>query len=227
MLTYGANTQGQLGQGHVRPVFSGTGNGVEDVADVPAIVKSLLGKRVVQISAGAQHAMALTDAGDVYSWGSNGSLQQGSDVPVQPTPRYVLSLSKALVDASAAAAGLPSPRGKGSGVPFPPALPHTAPATIKKFRTETAATVASKVPADHVVYISAGAHFCVAVSKAGRVFTWGDGRSGQLGQGDGNDIVRARAVPQPAVGLNGIHIQSVATGFAHVIALSGMLCVSW
>lgn len=50
--------KGQLGLGHTRDI------------ETPTLVESLCGEKIVQISAGGFHSLALTEQGLVYSWGS-------------------------------------------------------------------------------------------------------------------------------------------------------------
>ncbi|KAF5270348.1 hypothetical protein FQR65_LT05536 [Abscondita terminalis] len=43
----------------------------EEHVRFPAVIESLLGKKIVSISLGSSHALALTDKGEVYGWGKN------------------------------------------------------------------------------------------------------------------------------------------------------------
>ena len=66
-----------------------------------------------------------------------------------------------------------------------------------------------------VVSIAAGGRHCAAVSSAGELFTWGDGRMGQLGHGD----TQSRLMPTPVVALHSRHIDTVACGLEHTVAV--------
>ena len=76
MLAWGSNFAGQLGDGMITD------------SDVPVAVSLTPGITVSQVVAGAYHALALTSAGGVLAWGSNGFGQLGdgstanSDTPV-------------------------------------------------------------------------------------------------------------------------------------------------
>ena len=61
--------------------------------------------------------------------------------------------------------------------------------------------------------LSAGAGHCAGVSDSGLVYTWGQGRYGQLGHGDDVD----RIIPQPVEGVRG-PARSVSAGFYHTVA---------
>ncbi len=65
VLTWGASQNGELG----RNTF--------DNSNVPAPVHGLEGVRIVQMSLGGFHGLALDDKGRVWGWGFNGSMQLG------------------------------------------------------------------------------------------------------------------------------------------------------
>jgi alpha-tubulin suppressor-like RCC1 family protein len=66
-----------------------------------------------------------------------------------------------------------------------------------------------------VVSIAAGGRHCAAVTFAGELYTWGDGRMGQLGHGD----TQPRHAPSPVVPLRGRHLASVACGLEHTVGV--------
>ncbi|XP_060724838.1 alsin isoform X2 [Tachysurus vachellii] len=72
--SWGEGQEGQLGHGDVLPRLQ------------PLCIKSLSGKEVVRVAAGALHSLALTAQSQVYSWGSNsfgqlGHMESPSTVP--------------------------------------------------------------------------------------------------------------------------------------------------
>jgi len=54
----------------------------------------------------------------------------------------------------------------------------------------------------------------MAVTDAGELFTWGDGRFGKLGHGDDNH----KFVPTLVEGLRGQRVVGVAGGLCHTLA---------
>ncbi|KAL2819677.1 hypothetical protein BJX63DRAFT_358758 [Aspergillus granulosus] len=77
----------------------------------------LANKRVVSIALGQDHTLAITDKGDIFSWGSNkfGQLGYGlprtsnkDDVPVQPFPRQIFNPFKKETILGAAASAIHS-----------------------------------------------------------------------------------------------------------------------
>lgn len=77
---WGANAQGQAG------------NGTTDAVATAALVQGVPGtSRVLSLAGGASHSCALTDDGDLFCWGSNGSGELGNDtVSAQPATSAVL-----------------------------------------------------------------------------------------------------------------------------------------
>lgn len=65
-LSYGGGSKGQLGL-----------EALEDVFDEPKIIEALDGIKVMQISAGGWHSLAISEYGDIYAWGWNETGQLG------------------------------------------------------------------------------------------------------------------------------------------------------
>jgi alpha-tubulin suppressor-like RCC1 family protein len=89
VFAMGDNTHSELGS-------SAAGK----VSTVPVPVEGLEGVKIVEVSAGANHALALSHQGEVFSWGWGGSSVPGSsvgalghgDVQTQPRPKKILAL---------------------------------------------------------------------------------------------------------------------------------------
>jgi alpha-tubulin suppressor-like RCC1 family protein len=88
VFTFGDNRAGQLG----------LGPSAEDAALEPSVVEALRGKTVVDVQAGEQFSMALTDLGDVFTWGrgKEGQLGHGGKENGD-TPRKVDALAHDVV----------------------------------------------------------------------------------------------------------------------------------
>jgi len=111
------------------------GHGDQQMQLLPKKVEALAGQRVVAVSAGAAHSLALTADGAVWSWGwgGNGKLGHGDD-------------------RRAASAASQEDRGLCAG--------------------------------QRVVATSAGGYHSIAITTDGAVFTWGEGDHGCLGHGE-------------------------------------------
>jgi alpha-tubulin suppressor-like RCC1 family protein len=158
------------------------GNGTTDPKPYPAPVDQsgvLAGKRVVAISAGNSHTLALTADGLVAAWGANGSGQLGDGTT---TPRYT------------------------------PVLVNTLGALAGKF----------------VVGISAGYTHSLALCSDGTLIAWGEGTSGQMGNGTANSSSVPVTVTVTGTALEGRTPIQVSAGSSHCMALcSDGTAVSW
>ena len=65
------------------------------------------------------------------------------------------------------------------------------------------------------VSISLGGGHCVGATDTGLVYTWGQGRYGQLGHGDDLDNI----VPRPVQGIKG-EVKVASAGFYHSVAVT-------
>lgn len=54
------------------------GHGSDSHVRKPQAIESLRGKKVIHVSVGALHCLAVTDTGQVYAWGDNDHGQQGN-----------------------------------------------------------------------------------------------------------------------------------------------------
>jgi len=66
LYSWGLNGNGQLGLDHTT-----------NPTATPTLVQTLKGKKIIQVSAGEGHCLALSNTGEVYSWGVNSNGQLG------------------------------------------------------------------------------------------------------------------------------------------------------
>ena len=77
--SWGGGASGQLGHGDMQTQL------------LPKKIEALAGQRVVAVSAGANHSLALTAGGAVFTWGTggHGGLGHGEDLSNQLLPKLV------------------------------------------------------------------------------------------------------------------------------------------
>jgi len=68
VYSWGSNSYGQLGLGHSDEIIQ------------PNLIKTLTGKKIVDIKCGFDHSVAITSSGEIYNWGANDSGQLGRGV---------------------------------------------------------------------------------------------------------------------------------------------------
>jgi len=170
VYSWGFNMCGQLG------------DGTEDHRLIPALVSALDEVHVTAVAAGIGHGLALTADGDVYSWGYNahGRLGDGID-DHRSVPALVSALDEVHVTAIAAGSGH--------------SLAVTADGDVyswgfnKYGRLGDGITdrfvpaLVSALDEVHVTAVAAGSGHSLALTADGEVYSWGDNRYGQLGDG--------------------------------------------
>lgn len=84
LFTWGSNLRGQLAK-----------DGMDSINVAPKLVKQLATKHIVQIACGQYHSMALTNSGELYTWGANayGQLGLGFNGEMMTVPSLVSTLS--------------------------------------------------------------------------------------------------------------------------------------
>jgi alpha-tubulin suppressor-like RCC1 family protein len=206
VLSWGINNLGQLGNGTAS----------SDDVTVPRAVALPAGVKVRGISAGDATGLAVTTDGHALGWGFNGDGQVGDGTTsVQPAPVQV-SLPDG-VKVTAVAAGQRH------------SLALTAGGQVLAWgfngdgqlgtgnRDSSLVPVATRLPAGTKVSgLFAGCFHSVALTAAGRVFTWGAGARGQLGNGGTSAHATPVQVKMPA----GTKVTGVSAGCSHTLALT-------
>mmetsp|Transcript_28782 Transcript_28782/g.66466 ORF Transcript_28782/g.66466 Transcript_28782/m.66466 type:complete len:888 (+) Transcript_28782:27-2690(+) len=202
----GDNTFGQLGHSDVN--FQAT----------PRQANGLAGKRVSMVACGYSHTAALTAAGDLYTWGRGieGQLGHGK-TKLEMTARFVRELMEQPVKAVACGANhtaaiLLSGRiltwGEGSLGQLGHGIRVTSQLLPKQVEVKDGKV---DVP---LAGVAAGWGHTVVLSEDGRVWTWGFGKSGQLGTGEAGFSY----LPQLVSALSGVPIKTVVCGSHFTVA---------
>jgi Domain of unknown function (DUF1963)/Regulator of chromosome condensation (RCC1) repeat len=205
VVAWGRNEWGELGDGTL--TSSGSPAGVGG-----------LERGVVAVAAGDFHSLALTVDGAVLAWGLNSAGEVGRDyIPAGPVAvpelqRGVRAIaaggyhSLALTeDGTVLAWGMAGMPGLGEFGGFdlsrPPYIARPAPV--------------SGLPRG-IQQVAAGKRHSLALTSSGGVFAWGDGHSGQLGDG-------ARENRYPAVEVSGLSsgVRAIAAGYNCSYSISG------
>lgn len=166
LYAWGNNQFGQLGLGHMKPTDRPEKINIE--------YKGVL--KFIDIAAGADHSLALSDKGEIWSWGANsaGQLGQGD------TKNLLL------------------------------------PKIIDMGNTDGPNDI-------YFNKISAGEYVSGALSRKGKVFTWGAGSHGRLGHGDRTNQLKPKLVE--FFEAENMSMQTISVAYNHSAALnaSGLL----
>ncbi|VDK51388.1 unnamed protein product [Anisakis simplex] len=185
VFSWGHNAFGQLGIGSTT------------VGIVPNLVgDALSGHNVIQIACGSHHSVAVTDRGEVFSWGRNSCGQVGigsnvnQDLPRQVTGQLCRTQSNKM---------------------FPSCLIEGVHLLLAQSK------LMPQILANRFVRsVVCGQNNTLALTDDGEVFGWGFNGNGQLGAGN----LSNQHSPARVIGLQNVVIEQIACGFAHSLALS-------
>ena len=184
----------------------------------------LAGKTITDIAAGPYHSLALDSTGNVYSWGDNTQGQLGDGTTSSDNSPIAVDVSgvlagKTLVGIAAGyyhSAVLDS-NGKvyawGYGVSGQLGN-GTSANSLSPVAVNTAGVLSGKT----ITTIAAGDYHSLALDSDGKVYAWGYGNVGQLGNSDTINQASPVAVDTSGV-LAGKTIVSIAAGSDHSLAL--------
>ena len=183
---------------------------------LPKKVEALAGRRVVAVSAGEYHSLALTADGSVWSWGFGGDGRLGhGDVQNQWQPKKVEAFAgQRIVTVSAGGAHSLALTADGSvwswGYGWNGRLGHgdqwgqREPKKVEAFAGQ------------RVVAVSAGRNHNLALTASGSVWSWGRGAFGKLGHGDEQD----QPLPKKVEAFAGQRIVAVSAEAMHSLAVT-------
>ncbi|XP_060103053.1 probable E3 ubiquitin-protein ligase HERC6 [Heteronotia binoei] len=205
VFSWGAGTSGQLGTGELKDRL------------IPKKIDGLSTCKVIQVTCGHYHSIALTKDGRVFSWGQNvyGQLGIGKEDSSHGQPQHVSALN-GIPLAQVAAGGAHSFALSLSGIAYgwgrnnmhQLGLSQSDPKE-QVFKPHSVAALRSL----HVIYISCGAEHTAVLTQDGSVFTFGDDSAGQLGQSSSPQ----KTGPQRVDGIGGL-VSLLACGSYHTLA---------
>lgn len=182
--TWGLNSEGQLGLGDDR----------QRAVPTPVPTLPAGSRRVRLLACGGAHTLLATAGDELFAFGANGFGQLGLGTRRgSNAPQRVAALSSQAVRCLAAGAthslvALAAGGDSRGGLVAFGSNDHLQLGT----RSRNAEAAPAVVPAFRgvgVVSLAAGRLHSAAVTEAGRCYTWGGGRRGQLGQGEHRDLI--------------------------------------
>ncbi|KXJ15070.1 RCC1 and BTB domain-containing protein 1 [Exaiptasia diaphana] len=194
----------------------------------PRKVEFLCQKKVSYLTFGTgPHMMALTEQGEVYSWGHNAYCQVGNgntnQNPVH-TPAFLSSLqSKKITQIACGSHHSLALTGEGEVYAWGYnncGQIGSGSMTNQSNPRKVTSTLSSK----KIVSVACGQTSSMALSDAGELYAWGYNGNGQLGVGNNTN----QPCPCRVIGLVGVVITQIMCGYAHSLALSDSGCLySW
>ncbi|XP_057584375.1 E3 ISG15--protein ligase HERC5 isoform X2 [Hippopotamus amphibius kiboko] len=173
LFAWGQNLYGQLGVGRI---FASS--------PTPQIVEHLSGVPLVQISAGEAHSMALSMSGNVYSWGRNDCGQLGlGHTDNKDSPSCVEVPDNQKVEFLACGGSHTALLTKG-GLVFTFGAGKYGQLGHNSAQNQLRPCLVTGLLGNRVTQIACGRQHTLAyISDLGKVFSFGSGKEGQLGNG--------------------------------------------
>lgn len=177
-------------------------------------------KHIVALAAGGLHSLALSDNGQVWSWGCNDEKALGHEAP-EFTVGLVHGLPPGIVQIAAGdsiSAALTKEGRVWSWGTFRDSkgvMGHTADSVIQPHPVESQLS-------ERVVYVAAGSNHLMAITAEGEVYAWGCGEQGQLGRRilERHKMLALKPVNvTPRLGRSRVKVQAIACGSYHSLLL--------
>jgi len=184
----------------------------------PGCVSHLTSQFVKQIGCGEFHSVALTDTGQVFSWGINsGQLGRGySDQTHIPLPKLVRNLSSSCV-VQVACGSHHTLALTDNGSLYSWGMNGQGQLGIGAFSSKCdSPQLISSLAAVPIRCISCGSSSSYVVTKSGALFSWGSNSYGQLGNGDEKN----RFFPTQCKSLRNQRVVHVTSGNEHTAVLT-------
>lgn len=204
VLAWGANNVGQLGIGSTKG------------SRLPVPVKLPKGVTVKAISAGEDNGLALTTAGQVLSWGENGSGQLGTGTTKGRLTPGPVSLPKGTTVASIAAGPFSGYAVTKAGGMLAWGQNNHGQLGNGSTKQRSAPVRVSLPKGTTVTAAVSGSLHVLALTKSGKVLAWGDNQVGQLGIGTTTERHRPATVSLP----KGTKVSALAAGKDYSLALT-------
>eukprot|EP00750_Incisomonas_marina_P032758 INCI9339.1.p1 GENE.INCI9339.1~~INCI9339.1.p1 ORF type:complete len:1016 (-),score=164.65 INCI9339.1:2443-5490(-) len=207
LFSWGVNETGQLGQGH------------RDIVLKPRPVKDIPGNCPVRkVACGAQHVLAVGNAGELFVWGSSRFGQLGNGTYASSsTPLLCKFLTNDGVKDIACGDGhCVVLSGRNSLHTW--GLNNFGQLGLGDHTNRLRPAEVTQLRVAKLVQIEAGSFHNVGITALGLVFTWGQGHRGQLGVG--TDAPRSQPRPVVIEALRHTKIAAAAAGLAHTFFLS-------
>ncbi|EOD29477.1 E3 ubiquitin ligase [Emiliania huxleyi CCMP1516] len=192
------------------------GHGDEQNQWQPKEVEAFAGRRVVAVSAGSDHSLALTTDGRVWSWGygRDGRLGHGDEqrqllpkrVEAFAGQRVIVVTAGAYHSLALTADGSVWSWGEGASgkLGHGDQQRQLLPKKVEAFAGQ------------RVVAVSAGTYHSLAITADSAVWSWGEGNSGQLGHGD----QQRQLLPKKIEAFAGQRVVTVSAGVYHSLAIA-------
>jgi len=200
--------------------FYATGQDTEHHVKIPALVVSLSGKKVINVSCGELHTLANTDNGECYSWGCNQEGQCGighiSKSVKSPTRIEALATLKIVSICAKKSFGFAVSE---SGETFSWGKNLNWVLGHGDIEDKLSPTIIKTLAGSQIIKIVCAQEHAAALDRNGCVWTWGLGQYGRLGTGNELD----QHLPQKLVDFGNVINIALGKFYTIFILNSGLI----
>ena len=186
----------------------------------------LKGKRIVDISAGGIHTVAIDEEGKVYTWGNNKYGQLGDETANSPLPICISNKENELKGKkiiSISAGGIHTVAIDEEGKAYTWGNNEVGQlgdgTTTNSVLPICISDKENELKGKRIVDISAGEVHTVAIDEEGKVYTWGYNEDGQLGDGTTTNSVLPICISNKENELKGKNVTSILAGDERTVAI--------
>lgn len=209
VFSWGANSHGQLSQGHTEDLVLPT-----ELLSCPVSASE-----IASISGGGGHSLLVTKNGHIYSSGSNDRGESCGETKVKLNFTEIFFSSHRIVQATCGwdfslaltDNGQVFTWGSNSFGQLGVSYIAKSSCPVEVFIGETDSNLDQQIPSP-VTQVAAGIRHCVILTENNEVYTWGAGRKGQLGFLDSDKCLSKSEKPVKLTGLKN-SVQVIAGSF--------------
>jgi alpha-tubulin suppressor-like RCC1 family protein len=192
------------------------GDGTTRKRSTPVHVTGLDGHTITSVAAGLHHSLAVASDGTVWAWGNNDYGQLGDGTNISRARGIQVAGLAGRTITSVSAGAYHSLAVDSDGTVWAWGDNRYGELGIGTMSGEAFPTQVTGLPGTPITSVSASAFHSVAVAADGTLWSWGDNRFGELG--DGTSTTRTRATQ--VIGLAGHTVQSAAVDDYHSLAVT-------
>jgi alpha-tubulin suppressor-like RCC1 family protein len=183
LMTWGSGLHGQLGHGD------------EEQQETPQQVRSLQSVAIAVVAACEDHSMATADDGTLYTWGGGdfGNLGHG-DEERQLVPKAVKGTLEGVVVVAVASGAVHSMAATDEGQLYTWGCGESGQLGHGDRNNCFVPRLVEALEGQRVTEVATGEDHSVVMAEGGEVFTFGEGKLGQLGHGEVEAELTPRAV---------------------------------
>jgi RCC1 and BTB domain-containing protein len=183
----------------------------------PRVVAGLRGVNCTQVAACGFHTAALTDTGEIFTWGEGkfGRLGHGCERN-QPTPKMIQGPLTGKHVAQVVCGGFHTAAITNDGELYTWGGGEHGQLGHGDKVNKTVPWLVASLTKLNLVQITCGWSHTVALTEDGKVFTWGNGDHGKLGHGSSTKVTTPKLVES----LRDVHVCRIASYNEHTAALT-------